>query len=107
MLYFTVALIINPIFAIILIFLHNSLEDAFNPVNSAFFHKQIPSIVRATLGSLQATSFGLAAFVGVIIAGYLSNYFSGQISIAILALMFVPAILFYTKIKTPTLQNIK
>jgi len=104
-LYFSAALIISPVFAIILIFFHNCFEDAFNPVNSVFFQKEVPSIIRATLGSLKAASLGLAAFIGTIIAGYFACQLNGQLTIAILALNFIPAIIFYIKIKTPILQN--
>ncbi|MFA6306676.1 MAG: MFS transporter [Patescibacteria group bacterium] len=104
-LYLSASLLLNPLFAVLLIFLHNSLEDAFNPVNSAFFQKEIPSKIRATLGSLRAASLGLAAFSGTILGGFLTNYSSGQASIFGLALLIIPAIIFYAKIKTPALQN--
>jgi len=105
-LYLSASIILSPIFAILFIFTHNSLEDAFNPVNSTFFQKGIPSNIRATLGSLQATTLGLAAFSGVILGGFITKYYNGQTSILILAILIIPAIIFYTKIKTPTLQNL-
>ncbi|MCK5416540.1 MFS transporter [Candidatus Parcubacteria bacterium] len=100
-LYLSASIILNPLFAIVFIFLHNNLEDAFNPVNSSFFHKEIPSNIRATLSSLQSTSLGLAAFTGTILGGFLTNQLNGQLSIGILTLFLLPAIIFYTKIKTP------
>lgn len=102
-LFLSASIILNPFFAALFILLHNNFEDAFNPINSSFLHKEIPSKIRATMGSLQATSIGLSASIGTLAGGFLTNYFGGQMAISILALLFLPAILFYTKIKTPTL----
>ena len=101
-LFLSASVILSPLFAVLFIFLHNSFEDAFNPVNSSFFHKEIPSKIRATLSSLQATSLGLSAFIGAIAGGFLTNNYGGQIAISVLALLFIPAIAFYIKIKTLT-----
>ena len=100
-LFLTASIILNPFFAVILIFLHNTLEDAFNPVNSSFFQKEIPSDIRAILGSFQATTMGLSALFGTLVGGFLTNGLGGQMAIGILSLLFVPAIMFYFKIKTP------
>jgi MFS family permease len=104
-LYLLASALLNPFFAAVLIFLHNSFEDAFNPVNSSFFQKEIPANIRATLSSLRSTVLGLSAFIGTIASGYFANILTGQITIGIFAILFIPAILSYTKIKALTSQN--
>jgi MFS family permease len=101
-LYLSASVLLNPFFATILIFLHNTFEDAFNPVNSSFFQKEVPANIRATLSSLRSTVLGLSAFLGTIASGFFANVLTGQITIGIFSVFFIPAILSYTKIKKTT-----
>jgi MFS family permease len=98
-LFFIASLIFNPIFAVIFIFLHNSLEEAFNPINIAFFQKEIPSSIRATIGSLRSMTMSLSATFGIFLAGILVEYVNVRCAMMVVSSFLFLALFFYNKIK--------
>lgn len=100
LLFFLASLIFNPIFAVIFILLFNSLEEAFNPINIAFFQKEIPSSIRATIGSLRSMSNSLSATFGIFSAGFIVEYTTTKYAMIIMSLFIFIALFFYNKIKT-------
>lgn len=97
LLFFLATLLVNPIYATFLLFFYNISEDLFNPVASAFFHKHIPSKVRATVESFQSAILAVGYTIGMLWGGYISEHLSWSWAMTLSLLFFWLSALFYGK----------
>jgi MFS family permease len=69
------------------------------PVSKTYFHKFIPSKLRATVGSFQGMIYSFAGIIGMPIAGYLVDTVGARYVIMISGILTIPAIISYLMIK--------
>jgi MFS family permease len=85
--------------AIIIFIFSDSLYVLKDPVLQTYFHKFIPSKMRATVVSIKSTSVLLITAIGTLIAGLLLDSFGPQNVIPFVALLGIIAIILFQKIK--------
>jgi MFS family permease len=69
------------------------------PSEEVYFHRFIPSKLRATIGSVRNMFFSIITVIALPIAGFLVDKIGSRYTIFISALLIVPAILIYLRIK--------
>ncbi|MDD5192381.1 MAG: MFS transporter [Candidatus Nanoarchaeia archaeon] len=70
-----------------------------NPAAEVYFHRFIPSKLRATVGSVRSMIGALASVIALPIAGLLVDWIGPKYTIFISSLLMIPAIILYLKIK--------
>ena len=89
----------NLIFALIVMFLGLLFYFAKNPSEEVYFHRFIPSKLRATVGSIRNMVFSLAVIIILPIEGWLVDNIGPRYTILISVLLMIPAIIIYSKIR--------
>ena len=89
----------NLIFALIVMFLGLLFYFAKNPSEEVYFHRFIPSKLRATVGSIRNMVFSLAIIIILPIEGWLVDNIGPRYTILISVLLMIPAIIIYSKIR--------
>jgi MFS family permease len=69
------------------------------PVSMTYFHKFIPSKLRATIGSSAVMVWSLAGIIAIPLAGGLVDLLGAKYVIMISALFVIPAVILYLRIK--------
>lgn len=90
-LFFAFLLIIPSIFIIYLS----------RPIERTFFHKFIPSKLRATIGSVESMILSIAGVITPPLAGLSVDYLGPKITIFLSAILVIPAIIVFSRIKEP------
>ncbi len=70
-----------------------------DPVQRIYFHNQIPSELRATIGSVEGMVLSLAGALAVPLAGLGVDNIGPKYTLIISGILIIPAILFYLRIK--------
>jgi len=70
-----------------------------DPIQRIYFHKHIPSKLRATVGSLESMLILLGAAIAAPLAGFAVDHIGSRYTIFISGLLFIPAIICYLKIR--------
>jgi MFS family permease len=86
-------------FIIFLLFLGSFLIDFEIPIWNVYFHRHIPSKIRATVGSVRGMLFSLAGIVSLPLAGFIADKFGGRIAVFIASMIAIPVIFLYSRIK--------
>ena len=73
--------------------------DLFTPINDSFIQEFIPSKTRSTIISFKSMVVSLAYAISYPLAGFISDNFGTQNTIAIGGLFLIPALMLYLKIK--------
>lgn len=89
----------NLIFALAILFLSLFFYHSKNPVQGAYFHKFIPSKLRATIGSIKGMITSFAYILALPLAGFLVDKIGARTTIVISAILAIPVIILYLKIK--------
>jgi MFS family permease len=79
----------------------NLMFDFYTPVRDTFLQKFVPSKQRATIGSLRGMILALAIMISSPLAGFSADKLGFQNTIILGALLTIPVIILYTKIKEP------
>ncbi len=74
-------------------------SDLYHPVYAAFFQDQIPSKMRATLGSFSAMVIGLVAMVANPLGGFFIDFLGSGVTLFIAAVSLLPALVLYLRMK--------
>ena len=89
----------NYAYALIVIFFSLFFYGLQNPVSRTYFHKFIPNKLRATIGSIRGMISSLGGIIGLPLGGYLIDLIGARYVIIISALLAIPTVIFYLKIK--------
>ena len=93
-------LIANNIILLISILLFSFfIMDFEMPIRRSYFHRFVPTNMRATIGSLDNMSMSLAKVIGIGIAGFLVEWIGGRDTIFLASLLMIPIIILLLKIK--------
>lgn len=98
----TTALILlanNIILALIILFLGLFFYCSSNPSEEVYFHRFVPSKLRATVGSVKNMMFSIVVIIILPIEGWLVDNIGSKYTIFISAILMIPAIILYSKIK--------
>ena len=69
------------------------------PVWMTYFHRFIPSKMRATIGSMEGMLRSLAGVIALPLTGLLVDTIGGRLTIFVSTLLSIPIIILYTRIK--------
>lgn len=69
------------------------------PAEIVYFHRFIPSKLRATIGSINNMLVSLIAIIALPLAGFLVDLIGARYTIFLSGFLIIPAIIFYLKIK--------
>jgi MFS family permease len=89
----------NLILGLIIILLGSLFYCSKNPSEEVYFHRYVPSRLRATIGSLKNMTTSLAIIIILPIEGLLVDSIGARLTIFISAIIMIPAIILYLKIK--------
>ncbi len=89
----------NLIIALIIMFLGILFYFAKSPSEEVYFHRFIPSKLRATIGSIKNMTFALATLIILPIEGFLVDNIGAKYTIFISTIPMVLAVILYLKIK--------
>lgn len=89
----------NILFALIMISISSLIVDATYPVSDIFFQRFLPTKMRATLGSIRGMIGSLGAIIGIPLAGLLVDHIGSRYTIFISAMICLPILLLYLRIK--------
>jgi len=96
---FSVVFVNSYIFGVIVLFLMFIAMYMFSPINQSFFHSHVPGKLRATVTSLNGMVGSLAYALSYPLSGYLADVISPRYTIALGAVILIPALFLYLKIK--------
>lgn len=85
--------------ALIIVFGLEFFSQLLIPIQRIYFHKQIPSKLRATVGSVEGMILSLAGAIALPLAGLVVDNYGSKSSFVISGILLIPAIIFYLKIK--------
>ena len=75
------------------------LRPSYNTIIGAYFHKHVPSSIRATAGSAKNMILSMAALLVALLGGVLIDYLGPKNAIAACAIFGVLAIAMYLQLK--------
>ncbi|MFH1211529.1 MAG: MFS transporter [Candidatus Woesearchaeota archaeon] len=78
-----------------------------SPAQRVYFHRFIPSKLRATVGSVESMLLAVASIIALPFAGILIDKIGARYTIFFSAVIMIPAIIFYLKIKENKSQSCK
>jgi DHA3 family tetracycline resistance protein-like MFS transporter len=87
------------LFGILFYVLFMSAFDFYGPTRETFFHKLIPSKMRATITSGYSMFRSIVVIIAPPLVGFVAEKIGPQNTIAICSLILIPAVFLYTKIK--------
>ena len=96
---FFILFVNNLILALIILFISISVWEFKFPIRESYFHKFIPSKMRATIGSIKAMILSLAGILALPLTGLLVDTIGARLTIFISGLLMIPLIIFYFLIK--------
>ncbi|MEK6886238.1 MAG: MFS transporter [Nanoarchaeota archaeon] len=85
--------------ALLILFISLLFGYSKNPVQSVYFHKFIPTKLRATISSVESMFLSIGLIISPPIAGFLVDNIGPKYTIFISAIVMIPAILLFSKIK--------
>jgi MFS family permease len=89
----------NLAFAFLLLFPSLFFLFIARPIERAYFHKFIPSKLRATVGSVESMLLSIAAIIVIPLAGLSVDYLGAKVTIFLAAVFTIPAIIIFSRIK--------
>jgi len=97
----------NNLYALLALFFIGSAIFSFEyPIWNTYFHKFIPSKMRATIGSINGMLYCLSAAISMPLAGFLVDKIGSKYTILISGLLMIPVIILYLSIKEKSSKNI-
>jgi len=69
------------------------------PLERTFFHKYIPSKLRATIGSIESMVLSIAAIIAAPLTGLSVDHLGPKTTIFLSAILMIPAIIVFSKIQ--------
>jgi MFS family permease len=90
---------LNPYYVAILTMLFIVIYDFYLPAEDKLYNKHTPSAQRASVNSIRSMIQHGGVILGMLIAGFLTDYFGGAKTIAISSLVLIPAIILVFGIK--------
>lgn len=96
---FFILFVNNLYFLLAMILISSFIFDFRIPLSRIFFHRYIPSSIRATSGSTEGVITSLAGVISLPIAGILLDSIGPKLTIFIASLLMIPVIYLYLKIK--------
>jgi hypothetical protein len=70
-----------------------------SPVERIYFHKFIKGKLRATVGSVESMLIGFIGIISMPLVGLSVDYLGAKYTILISAILMIPAIIIYSKIR--------
>ena len=93
-------LIANNLIMLIFLFLSTYfLANIIIPIRANYFHKFIPSKMRATIGSIDSTLNSLGSIIFFIIAGFLIDKIGARYTIVLTSALMLIVVIFYWRMK--------
>jgi len=89
----------NYIFALAILSLFTFSWMIGRPASEVFFHRFIPSKMRATMGSVRSMTIYIGGILGSIITGYLMDLIGVKFTMLLYIPLIIPIIFLYLKIK--------
>lgn len=89
----------NIMFAIAIMYASLFFLFSKSPAQEVYFHRFIPRKLRATIGSVKSMFLSISTIIGLPLAGFLVDKVGAKNTIFISALVMIPAILIFLKIK--------
>ncbi|MEK6848604.1 MAG: MFS transporter, partial [Nanoarchaeota archaeon] len=89
----------NIFFAMGVLLLSNFFFFAVRPAERVYFHKFIPSKLRATIGSVESMLISIASIVSLPIAGAFIDKFGARYAILASVALMIPAVILYLRIR--------
>lgn len=96
---FCILWVYNILFALVIMFLGLLFYFSKSPSEEVYFHRFIPSKLRATVGSIKSMMHSIAVIIILPIEGWLVDNIGARYTIFISAILMIPAIILYLKIK--------
>ena len=87
------------LFAFLIILSQLFFSGMSRPVERSYFHKFIKSKLRATVGSVESMLIGLIGLLAMPLAGLSVDYFGARYTILLSALLMIPSVIIFFKIK--------
>jgi MFS family permease len=97
--FFIVSKVYSPINAMFMFYIITMGVGIGQPVRATFFHKQVPSKIRATTGSIKNVINTSGAVIAMLIAGYVMDNFGLRWAFMIGGLAAIPTVICYLMIK--------
>lgn len=94
---FLVLSVTNIPFALVLLFLLTFLYSAVRPITTIYFHRFVPSKLRASIGSVQGMLFSLVAIIASPLTGLLLDSFGPKYTLFFAGIIVLPAAYFYSR----------
>ncbi|MBI2672447.1 MFS transporter [Candidatus Woesearchaeota archaeon] len=89
----------NLIFALLIFVSFGFFDFVKRPVERVYFHRFIPSKLRASVGSVESMFLSLIGIIGYPIGGYLIDLIGPKYTIFLSGIIMIPAVLIYMKIR--------
>ena len=89
----------NIVIALAIMFLAMLFYSSKGPCEEVYFHRFIPSKLRATVGSVKNMALSLAIIIALPIEGFLVDNIGAKYTILISSVLMIPAIILYSRIK--------
>ncbi|MBU0907452.1 MAG: MFS transporter [Nanoarchaeota archaeon] len=89
----------NIVFAFLIIIPSFFLIYLSQPAERVFFHRYIPSKLRATIGSVESMILSIAAIIALPLVGLSVDRLGAKITIFLSGLLMIPAIIIFSRIK--------
>lgn len=89
----------NYIIAILLLIFSYFFVGMKHPVYKTYFHRFVPSKLRATVGSMENMVSAIAAVIALPLGGFLIDIFGAKMVVVIAGLLGIPIVILYLKIK--------
>lgn len=87
------------IFAFVIIGALEFFDHMRRPAGRMFFHRFIPTKIRATVGSVEAMAIALVAIIGLVLSGLAVDLIGPRYSIFLSGILMIPAVIVYYRIK--------
>ena len=89
----------NLFLALFVMFLGLFFYYSSKPAERVYFHRFIPSKLRATIGSIESMFLSIAAIIALPLAGFLLDKIGAKYTIFISAILMIPSAIIFYKIK--------
>ena len=99
LLFIFVSIVTSPLIAIILFYSGAFGESMGHPIRSAFFHKRIPSKIRATTDSIKNLIKSSGGIIAMLLAGFIVDGFGLRAALFIGGLAAIPTVICFMMIK--------
>ncbi len=94
---FTVGIATGIPLAVILLFALTFFYSAIRPISTIYFHRFVPSKLRASIGSVQAMLFSLVTIIASPLTGVFIDAFGPRSALVFAGLIVLPSIYFYSR----------